>query len=376
MLKGKCLFYVKNFRFTGVPHEQGIISRWLRVENRYQNVEQSADLFCCRYKFKEYSMVEEIRPNFFRIEIPLPNSPLKFLNSYVIRSFDRSLIVDTGLNRNECLQAMQTGLQKLGIDLTRTDFFITHLHADHFGLVGKLVSDNRKIFFNRPETELIEGWGGWEPMVAYAGINGFPENELRRAIESHPGFKFGSEWIPDISVIKDGDRIEVGDYVFECVSTPGHSMGHMCLYESGQKILIAGDHILDDITPNIQCWSDEQNPLKNYIASLDKVNGMEIDLVLPGHRGVITDHKARIIELKEHHQRRFEEILSILTSGPLSAFQVASKMSWDIDCDSWEKFPLQQKWFATGEAISHLRFLEKEGTIRMDAKDKIRLWRV
>lgn len=319
-------------------------------------------------------MIEEIRSDFYRVEIPLPNSPLKFLNSYIIRSSDRNLIVDTGLNRTACFEAMQTGLQKLGIDLARTDFFITHLHADHFGLVAKLVSENSKIYFNRPETELIEAWGGWEPMIAYAGKNGFPENELREAIESHPGFKFGSEWIPDISVIKDGDEIEVGDYFFQCVSTPGHSMGHMCLYEAKQKILIAGDHILGDITPNIQCWSDEQNPLLDYFASLDKVNAMEIDLVLPGHRSIIADHKARIIELKEHHHRRFNEILSILRNGSMSAFKVASQMTWDIDCESWDTLPLQQKWFATGEAIAHLRFLEKESAINGKAINKITLF--
>lgn len=320
-------------------------------------------------------MIEEIRPNFFRIKIPLPDSPLKYLNSYVIRSAERNLIVDTGLNRKECLEAMQTGLQELEIDLAKTDFFITHLHADHFGLVGKLVTDTSKIFFNRPETELIEAWGGWEPMIAYAEKNGFPENELRAALESHPGYMFGSEWIPELSVLVDGDEIAVGDYLFKCVSTPGHSMGHMCLYESNKKILIVGDHILNDITPNIQCWSDEQNPLQHYLASLNKVNDMEIDLVLPGHRRVITDHKTRITELKEHHQRRFNEILSILRNGPMSAFQVASQMTWDIKCESWEEFPLAQKWFATGEAIAHLRYLEEKGAVNGEGKNKITLFK-
>ncbi len=92
-------------------------------------------------------MIEEIRPNFFRVKIPLHNSPLKYLNSYVVQSSERNLIVDTGLNSKECLEAMQTGLQELEIDLAKTDFFITHLHADHFGLVGKLVTDTSKIFF-------------------------------------------------------------------------------------------------------------------------------------------------------------------------------------------------------------------------------------
>ena len=256
-------------------------------------------------------MIEEIRPNFFRIRIPLPDSPLKHLNSYVIRSAERNLIVDTGLNRKECLKAMQAGLEELNIELAQTDFFITHLHADHFGLVGKLTTDTSKIFFNRPETELIESWVGWEPMVAFAGKNGFPENELRLALESHPGHKFASEWIPELSVLRDGDEIKVGEYLFKCVFTPGHSMGHMCLYEADQKILIAGDHILIDITPNIQCWSDTENPLKNYLASLYKVNELEIDLTLPAHRRLIADPNARITELKEHHHRRLNEVVSI-----------------------------------------------------------------
>lgn len=319
-------------------------------------------------------MIDEIRPDLFRIKIPLPDSPLKYLNAYVIRSADRNLIVDTGLNRKECLEAMQTGLKELNIDLARTDFFITHLHADHFGLVGRLVTDTSKIFFNRPETELIEAWGGWEPMIAYAAQNGFPESELRAALQSHPGHKFGSDWIPELSVLNDTDEIKVGTYLFKCVATPGHSMGHMCLYEAAQKILIAGDHILVDITPNIQCWSDNDNPLKNYLASLDKVNDLEIDLTLPAHRRLIKDHKARITALKAHHHKRLNEAVSILKAGPQNAFQIASKMTWDLVADSWEDFPRAQKWFATGEAIAHLRYLEEEGTVFRKVKDKIALF--
>ena len=118
-----------------------------------------------------------------------------------------------------------------------------------------------------------------------------------------------------------------------------------------------------NIISNIQCWSDEQNPLQDYLASLDKVNDMEIDLVLPGHRRLITDHRTRIAELKEHHERRLREVLSILGDDQQTAYQVASQMTWDLDCDSWEEFPRAQKWFATGEAIAHLRYLERKGFI-------------
>ena len=308
-------------------------------------------------------MCEEVLPNLFRLKIPLPESPLKYLNSYVIRGSERSLIIDTGLNRKECLDAMLAGLDTIDVDLDKADLFITHLHADHFGLVTKLASASSKVFFSRPEKELMESWEGFGAMIAYAAENGFPENELRAALDKHPGAKYGSDWIPEMKVLDDGDSIDADDYHFQCIATPGHTMGHICLYEPTQKILVAGDHILIDITPNIQCWSDAQNPLKHYLSSLDKVAGMNVDLVLPGHRRFIKHHKRRIEELKQHHVHRLDEVLTILEGAPMNAFQIASQMTWDLKADSWEQFPVAQKWFATGEAISHLRYLEEEGRV-------------
>lgn len=314
-------------------------------------------------------MVQEIHPDLFLVEVPLPNSPLKYLNSYVVRSGERNLIIDTGLNRKTCLDALSSGLKALGIDLARTDFFITHLHADHFGLVSKLATPTSQVFFNRPDAEIIEAKGWWEPMLAAAGRYGFPEAQLRDAIEQHPGYKHGTDWVPELKILKDGDDIDVGDYHFKCVHTPGHSMGHTCLYDADRKLLVAGDHILIDITPNIQCWSEGANPLADYIHSLDRVFDLDIDLVLPGHRRLIHDHRARINELKQHHDARCQETLEILANGRLNAYETAAKMSWDIKSDSWEAFPIAQKWFATGEAIAHLHYLEARGQVRRWTED-------
>ncbi len=311
----------------------------------------------------EKTTVEELQPDLFRIKVPLPDSPLKFLNSYVVRSAGRNLVIDTGLNRSVCLAAMRSGLAETKIDPDRTDFFITHLHADHFGLVSRLKSGSSRVFFNRPDAEIVETWSGWDPMLASAAENGFPETELRRAIENHPGFKFSSEWVPELNILNDGDSIEVGDYRFQCIHTPGHSLGHTCLYEPEKKLLVAGDHILIDITPNIQCWSETQNPLLSYLESLDRVFDLDVALTLPGHRRLITDHRGRIAQLQEHHARRCDEVLSILAGCFLTAYEVAARMTWDIRCERWEDFPIAQKWFATGEAISHLRYLEAGGRV-------------
>src|SRR6056297_144878 len=197
-------------------------------------------------------MPEELYPRLYRIKIPLPKSPLKYLNSYIIKGDGRSLVIDTGLNRDICKQAMMEGLAALDIDPQAIDLFITHLHADHFGLVSQLANEDSRIYFNRPDSEIIENWQGFEPMIRYGAKNGFPESELREALVRHPGFQYGTGWMPGLSVISDGDPLTFGGYSFTCIQTPGHTPGHTCLFEPNYRFLIAGDHLLYDITPNIQ----------------------------------------------------------------------------------------------------------------------------
>jgi glyoxylase-like metal-dependent hydrolase (beta-lactamase superfamily II) len=109
--------------------------------------------------------------------------------------------------------------------------------------------------------------------------------------------------------------------------------------------------------------------LKNYLSSLDKVSKLDVDLVLPGHRRVTKKCRDRIEELKLHHEHRADEVLEILKPGAKNAYQVAMRMSWDIKYDSWEQFPVPQRWFATGEAISHLKYLQEKGMICREMRD-------
>jgi glyoxylase-like metal-dependent hydrolase (beta-lactamase superfamily II) len=309
-------------------------------------------------------MIQRLANNIFCIKIPLPETPLKSLNSVVFKGKERHLVIDTGLNHNSCFAAMTNGLNEIGIDLNRTDFFITHFHADHFGLLHRLITPDSRIFFNRPEAELMESWEGWEPMLEAARVNGFPADQLRAALANHPGFKHGSMWKPALQVINDHDEIRVGEYILYAIETPGHTLGHICLYEPENKIFIAGDHVLGDITPNIQCWEEDENLLKDYLNSLDKVYDLEVDLVVPGHRTLFTDLKQRIDELKAHHLRRLDEVEAILVNQDFNAYDTAARMTWDIRAASWDDFPVAQRWFATGEAIAHLHFLQRANKIR------------
>ncbi len=315
--------------------------------------------------------VEAIRDNLFRIRVPLPNNPLKELNSYVIRSPERNLIIDTGFNRPVCLEVMERGIAELGLDLRITDFFLTHLHADHTGLVVRLASPTSTVYFSRIDAQMFKREEPWRHMLDYARLNGFPEDELMKALNSHPGFKYSPQSVPEFDLIDDSREITVGDYRLKCLWTPGHTPGHMCLYDEEKRILFSGDHVLYDITPHIESWSYQFNALRDYLDSLDRIGKLPVAMVLPGHRSLFSDLAGRVEALKEHHRVRANEVLEVLDGRSQTAYEIASKMTWDIDCDTWNDFPIAQKWFATGEAIAHLRFLEDEGRVMRRVEENL-----
>lgn len=81
-----------------------------------------------------------------------------------------------------------------------------------------------------------------------------------------------------------------------------------------KKILVSGDHILKNITPNIINWTEMDNALQQYLNSLDKIYDLDVGLVLPGHRSIWNDHRGRIRELLEHHKERLKKALAALQS--------------------------------------------------------------
>lgn len=311
-------------------------------------------------------MIEQVFPDIFRIEIPLPDNPLKATNSYIVKGNERHLIIDTGMNRGECRQAMDNGLKELSIDLLKTDFFITHVHVDHFGLVYELASKTSKIYFNGPDTRIVNDPKLVDKMMELAATNGFPADELRIAIQEQPGWKYQSRDSVNLTLMREGEEVSIGEYVFQCIETPGHTPGHLCLYEPMKKIIFSGDHLLEEITPNITTWHICNDSLQQYLDSLDKIDRFAINCVLPGHRRIFYNHHKRIAELKHHHETRINEIFLILKSHRQNAYQIASQMTWDIDCGKWEKFPILQKWFATGEALSHLNHLHNRGEAKKE----------
>jgi glyoxylase-like metal-dependent hydrolase (beta-lactamase superfamily II) len=204
----------------------------------------------------------------------------------------------------------------------------------------------------------------WQRSDAFFLANGFPAGELRRVEEENPAKQLAPAPYDDYLPVSEGDIFSYGGYTLEVIDTPGHTPGHQCLYEREHQMLFLGDHVLFDITPNITAWAGTEDSLGKYLTSLKKLQSLPVTLPLPAHRASGADFHHRVGELLEHHDRRCREVVEILTAHPGStAYETASRMTWQIRCRNWEEFPLAQKWFAVGEAIAHLEHLAAEGIV-------------
>ena len=311
-------------------------------------------------------MVTKIALGLYAIAVPLPNNPLKNLNAYVVTG-SRNLLIDTGFHQKECRDALLSGLQELGISMEHTDIFLTHLHSDHTGLAPEIRGKDTKIFIGEKDLSHMPGphstfrWADSDDRFA---AEGFPRDLLAILTEQNPAQGLSPIPYDGYLPVKPGDVFSYGEHRFTAVHTPGHTPGHMCLWEAETGICLLGDHVLFDITPNITRWMGVSDSLGDYLQALRDIQTLPVTVPLPAHRQVHMDFQTRCQQLIAHHGTRCQEVLTILSSGePMTAWDVAAHMTWRIRARNWAEFPTPQKWFAVGEAMAHLDHLIALGQV-------------
>lgn len=315
--------------------------------------------------------MDEILKDLYQVQVPLPGSPLKLLNSYIIKGKDRHLLIDVGYNADESEKAIKTVFHDLGIRLEDTDIFLTHLHGDHTGCIERLKHICKKIYISKYDGTAVNRTMTpeyWAEAMAVQQHMGIPKGQELPYLE-HPGYRGGVTTRTEFTTVEDGDIITAGDYRFEVIDLRGHTPGLKGLHEKNEKILICGDHILNKITPNINSWDFVQDYLGFFLENLQKVRSMDLRLILPGHRTIITDYVTRIDELLEHHKKRLARILELLSEGEKTIYEISMGIKWDFATSFFGDFPNAQKWFAGNEVFAHLEHLRYSGKADYKIRD-------
>lgn len=315
----------------------------------------------------------ELLPGIWRLPLPLRDSPLGHVNTYLVRSDAGYLLVDCGWDTADTLHTLEGHLRALDIRMPDVrQLVVTHIHPDHYGLAGRLREiSNANLSFHRLERLYIESrYVDADELLGemreWLRLNGTPPSELdllnRGSMSMMERVQIA---FPD-RTLDGGEEITCGRFAFRVIWTPGHSAGHICLYDERSKVLLSGDHVLPHITPavglHVRAMS---NPLADYLDSLRLVRDLQAELVLPGHGEPFRGLPERTDELLAHHARRLEEILELLSERPgmpMSGYEIASRMRWSRH-RTWDDLSGFERRMAVTEALAHVELLHDRGDL-------------
>ncbi len=311
--------------------------------------------------------IEQVLPNLWRITVPLPFE-LRWANAYLLFGVGAWCLVDAGLATPDAEAVMLAGLASLGImpaDLST--IVVTHAHPDHIGLAGRFQAASRApvLMFGLDAERMLSVWS--EPdmrsaeMVSqfYTSHGMAPEESNLEKVSLAATRRLVT--IPsEVTALEDGQEVLLVGERYRVIWTPGHSDGHMCLWREADGLLIAGDHILPRITPNIGLYPRARpNPLGDYLELLQRVRDLPASLVLPGHGRPFAELASRVDELLVHHEERSAFILQLVaqagqTSGA-TAYAIAARLF------EGRFHSLQNRRFALAETLAHLEYLRLQG---------------
>jgi glyoxylase-like metal-dependent hydrolase (beta-lactamase superfamily II) len=321
----------------------------------------------------------EVLPGIHQLRVPIPDNPLGYLNSYLVKTSEGCLLVDTGWNTDEAFGALARQLGEVGVSLGDLRYIvITHVHPDHYGLVGRLRphTSAQLVIHEIERSFLTTRYLHYESLLEetdqWLRINGVPEvalPQLQRASLVMLGLV--SVVMPDHPV-RGGEHLRLGDFEFEIIWTPGHSPGHICLYEATRRILMSGDHVLPGITPNVSMHPQAMgSPLADYLDALRVLEELPVAVVLPAHQEIFDDLPRRARGIRAHHEERKQHILAAFEGRSKTAYQVAAVIPWSTPGKGWDDLPPFHKRSAVTETLAHLELMRAEGTVAKTFKDGV-----
>ncbi|KGQ22687.1 MBL fold metallo-hydrolase [Thermus filiformis] len=302
----------------------------------------------------------ELLPGLYQIPVPIPY-PLKTVNLYLLKGKEEVALVDTALGTRAARGSLELALAELGLCFSDVKaVLLTHHHPDHYGLSGFFEAQGARVYLH--EEELLRGHLFWKdrerfrerslrlfleggmPLSVLEGI----EEEMAKTYERvHPP----QNPIP----LQDGQTLEVAGFRLRVVWTPGHADGHV-VFLAEEGWMLGGDLLLERVSPNIGLWAyTRENPLEDFLRSLDKVAEVAPQVVFAGHFGPVRDPKARAKELRAHHEARLSALLALLEEP---------KTPWDLSLALFpgDLTPAQRR-FAFAETLAHLEYLRHQGLL-------------
>ena len=322
---------------------------------------------------KETAALTEIAEGVFELRLPIPFED-GLVNVFLFVDGDDVDLLDCGMNSEDSLELIRSSVAALGAKRIRR-LVVTHIHPDHYGAAGVLAGSGlADLYLHRLEVPLVNPrYVELEHLVIevrkYLLVNGVPAEEAEILSNSQRALSQVVAPAEPTVQLDGAETLTMGRIRVRVEWTPGHSPGHICLYARDSGLLFAGDHMLPELSPNIGLHPQSTpDPVHEYLEGLERMAAYEPRLVLPAHGRPFTDAKGRVEALKAHHRRRMERVMTILSGGEMSAWQVALGL-WGV------REQLYEKRLALQEGLAHLQALAVEGRLQKMVTPDAVSWR-
>ncbi|MFN2588918.1 MAG: MBL fold metallo-hydrolase [Actinomycetota bacterium] len=323
----------------------------------------------------------EPAPGVFRLVLPLPFPGLSAVNAFLLTGESGATLVDCGIRNPspdgdhgwaDVTGAFAAAGAEVG-DVER--LVVTHTHIDHYGMSARILQETGcDLWMHTCAHEDLDLYR--DPEGAKANLRELLADHGSRGDELDDLTQF-EDWRPFVSgvvepthPVEGGEAFRAGDRTWTVVATPGHARSHICLWSESDGLLASGDHLLPTITPHIDFErGGEEDPLGEFLESLEKVEKLDPRMVLPGHGRPFLEGADRARIIARHHDRRLGNILQVVRHEPRTASHIVD----EVFGSTLLHF---ERRLALGEALAHLAYLRKRGEVeRIESADGTFLYR-
>jgi len=319
----------------------------------------------------EFGVPMKVDEGVFLLKMPIPYA-LDHINLWLLRDGDGWTIVDSGFHCEEAVTIWEAVLTGFCNDEPIQKIVITHFHPDHVGMAQWLAhKTNSTIYMSQIEfltTQMAcQTYSSQQKAVRcqYFSRFGLAQAEVNKLQDRIGGYVTG---VPEAPIsyqrLIDGESLSINDEAWHLLQFSGHSPGHICLNNRQRKLLISGDQVLANISPNVSVnfYEAEANPLADYLASLSSLSTLHNEtIVLPSHGRVFKGLQERTRTLKEGHHKSLDQLRDFCQQTK-SGLEVIEELYGN-------RLSLFNLSLATGEAMAHLNYLIAIGDISRSGDD-------
>jgi glyoxylase-like metal-dependent hydrolase (beta-lactamase superfamily II) len=284
----------------------------------------------------EAARTERILPGIWRLRLALPWPGVPHGNAWAVAADGGIVLFDTGIGGRGRLRQLDLALAQAGFGLEDVRLVVcTHAHVDHFGLAAPIVEEAGCELWMHPRWEHArlladDPAAALEQRLEVARQSGVPPASLERYRESRSkDAETGVDAIraPDRELVP-GVEVETDLGAWQVHETPGHAPSHVVLHQPERRLMISGDHLLGR-TVLFFDYGHSPDPVGEFLASLDEVEPLAVDLVLPGHGRPFRDPEAKIAEARRQVAELEGKVHESLAGGERTAFEIVASVVGD-----------------------------------------------